>query len=310
MQAFRFLWLLLLLICAAFSAGADVTYPYAGITLITRSETLPRPVVMHVALIDLRTPGIRFKLTSPSGARDSGRQTTLEFLNQERAQLAINAHFFVPFPSTNSDANLVGLAASEGNIYSPFEPQPVAVGEADQSYAIIPFAPALNIDPTNGVKIVHRSRWYSDRKHAKERTKLWNVVSGSAQIVTDGVKTIPVYGKRHGLNRLHNFSETNSWYEVYRARTAIGVTRDGETLVLFTVDGGENKGMTPGEVADVLIRDYRVYNALNLDGGGSTTMALRDPETGEGRMLNSSTEKPHGRSVGSSLAVFARPRQN
>jgi hypothetical protein len=31
------------------------------------------------------------------------------------------------------------------------------------------------------------------------------------------------------------------------------------------------------EVADLLRNEYQVWNALNLDGGGSTTMAMQDP---------------------------------
>jgi exopolysaccharide biosynthesis protein len=66
-------------------------------------------------------------------------------------------------------------------------------------------------------------------------------------------------------------------------------------------------GMTLAEVAAVLIKDYRVWNALNLDGGGSTTMAWEDPSTGLVALLNSSSDaNPAGRSVASSLAVFAR----
>ena len=299
----------LLLAVGVLRAAETVTHPYLGVTIIARSETSPRPLAMHLALIDLTAPGIRFKLTPPGGTRDTVRQTTLEFLEQEHAQLAINAHFFVPFPSTNHDANLVGLAASEGVVYSPFEPQPVAPGEADQSFAIVPLAPALNLDAANRARIVHRSVWYRDRKHVRERVTLWNTVSGSAQIVTDGRKTIPTYTKSaNGLNRLHGFSETNSWYAVPRARTVIGLTQDRRTLVLFTVGGDDqSKGMTPGEVADVLIRDYHVHDALNLDGGGSTTMAFADPETKTNRLLTVSGDNPRGRSVGSSLAVFARP---
>ena len=39
---------------------------------------------------------------------------------------------------------------------------------------------------------------------------------------------------------------------------------------MFTVDkAGGSLGMTPGEIANLLISNYGVYNALNLDGGGS-----------------------------------------
>ena len=73
------------------------------------------------------------------------------------------------------------------------------------------------------------------------------------------------------------------WYDLSNARTAIGLTRDNRTLVIFTVDGTNGgHGLQAGEVADLLIRDYGVYNALNMDGGGSTTVALEDPVTTRG----------------------------
>jgi exopolysaccharide biosynthesis protein len=64
--------------------------------------------------------------------------------------------------------------------------------------------------------------------------------------------------------------------------------------------------MTVPEVAAMLMRDYGVWNALNLDGGGSTTMAWEDPATGVAGILNTSSDNPDGRAVASSLAVFAR----
>ena len=63
--------------------------------------------------------------------------------------------------------------------------------------------------------------------------------------------------------------------------------------------------MTVGEVADLLINDYGVYNALNLDGGGSTTMAMQNPVTGIDSIINVSSDNPGGRAVGSNLVVFA-----
>lgn len=287
--------------------SATITHPYRGVTLIVRTENSPRDLKLHIIQIDLATPGIRFKLTPPGGTRESVRQTTLDFLNQQHAQFAINAHFFAPFPSSDMNANLVGLAASEGIVYSPFEPQPVASGYANQAYAIVPYSPALNLDASNHAGIVHRDPAWPDNKHILEPVTLWNTVSGSAQIITDGIKTIPTYSRSaNGLRSLSGYSATNSWYSVLRARSAIGLTKDRKTLILFTVDGtGGSRGMTPGEVADLLIKDYHVFNALNLDGGGSTTLALQDPFTHTGRVANISSDNRHGRSVGSNLAVFA-----
>ena len=193
--------------------------------------------------------------------------------------MAINSHFFVPYPanpSTDPNANLVGLAASNGNVYSGFEPQPVAAGYADQSYAIVSYAAGLNIDANNNASIVHRDPTYGDNKHVQEPVTLYNALSGTAQIVTNGVNTVPVYNDASHPDGLltsnGTYSNSYSWYGLANARSVIGLTADNKTLVLFTVNkAGTSLGMTPSEIADLLVRDYGVYNALNLDGGGSTS---------------------------------------
>jgi len=102
---------------------------------------------------------------------------------------AINA----PFPSTDPAADLISLAASNGTLYSAFE-TPV------RSYAIVDHVPAINIDRSNHASIVHWDERYPDGKHIRENATLWNVVAGSAQIITDGVRTIPTYtGGPHGI---------------------------------------------------------------------------------------------------------------
>ncbi len=59
-------------------------------------------------------------------------------------------------------------------------------------------------------------------------------------------------------------------------RTAIGTSKDGKTLYFITVDGRMKSsiGMTQTELAEFLI-EKNIYNALNLDGGGSTTMVAQ-----------------------------------
>ena len=65
--------------------------------------------------------------------------------------------------------------------------------------------------------------------------------------------------------------------------------------------------MSLNEVAAVLIRDFGVADALNLDGGGSTTMAMEDAD-GTPIIVNTSSDNPSGRAVATSLAVFAQRR--
>jgi len=158
----------------------------------------------------------------------------------------------------------------------------------------------VNIDQANHATIVHRRLRQgsggqgADGTQVEEPVTLWTTVSGSAQIVTAGESSIPDL----------------EWYRAVQARTAIGLSRDGRTLTLFTVDkSGGSEGMQVGEVAELMRRDYGVWDALNLDGGGSTTLAMEDPETHVASIVNASSDKDPvaGRAVGSSLAVFARP---
>jgi exopolysaccharide biosynthesis protein len=60
-------------------------------------------------------------------------------------------------------------------------------------------------------------------------------------------------------------------------RTAIGITGDGK-LLLVTVNGRQpniSVGMTLSELGNLLI-ELGALQAMNLDGGGSTTMVIRN----------------------------------
>jgi hypothetical protein len=261
------------------------------------------------------------------------RQHTLTFLGDSHAQAAINVHFFAPFPnppgaSQTAWAYVIGLAASRGSVYSAFE-SPI------QSYAIVTDVPGINIDSANNASVVHKDPAFADNMHVLENVQLWNALAGSGQIVTNGVKTIPNYKNTDHPNELltavspYSYYTTDccsassptcspcqaemrgrSWYMLSNARTGIGLTQDNRTLVLFTVDGTNGgHGMKVDEVADLLMRDFNVYNALNLDGGGSVTMALQDPTTQARKVVNVPAENPNGnppgRSEASSFAVYS-----
>ncbi len=270
-------------------AAEVVTHPYAGVVHIFRTDSLPRPVAIHVLEIDLNAPGLRFRVSPQGGPLDTYKQTTLDFLEAQGAQVAINAHFFEPWPPTVPDpgtADLVGLSASDGDVYSGFEDFP------PKPYAIQANAPGLNIDAFNHASIVHRDRADTTGFTVVEPVALYNAVAGNEQIITDGVDTTP----------------DDAWNRSsYSARTAIGLSADRQTLYLFTADkSGGSQGLSVFEVAELLrAPPYSVYNALALDGGGSTTLAMEDPSTGVDTTINLPVNGP--RAVGSSLAVFARP---
>lgn len=281
--------LLIPLAAPGLGAAERISQPFVGVTHIDRTEVSPRPLRIHIIKIDLAAPGIRFLVTPHSGPLDTVKQTTRQFLAGQHAQVAINAHYFEPWPAPNPDpgtADLVGLAASNGNAYSPFDANP------PKQYAIRPNAPALNIDAANHASIVHRSMSDPTGRTVAEPVTLHNAVSGNEQIITGGANT----------------AGTGKWHNTLQPHTAIGLA-PGRTLILFTVDGrqpGVSEGMTSAEAADMLRRDYGVTDAISLDGGGSTTLCMADPEP---RIVNvpcgtdnkPATERP----VGSNLAVFA-----
>ncbi|REF01161.1 phosphodiester glycosidase family protein [Thermomonospora umbrina] len=70
-------------------------------------------------------------------------------------------------------------------------------------------------------------------------------------------------------------------------RTAVGFSADGRRMFLMTVDGRQidSRGVTLTELAG-LMKEAGAHNALNLDGGGSSTMLARKPGQGRGRIEN------------------------
>ena len=69
-------------------------------------------------------------------------------------------------------------------------------------------------------------------------------------------------------------------------RTAVGIDADGRKLLILVVDGrsSSSRGYTMVELADMMTA-LGAENALNLDGGGSSTMWGRTP-TGQLGLIN------------------------
>jgi hypothetical protein len=91
--------------------------------------------------------------------------------------------------------------------------------------------------------------------------------------------------------------------EARHPRTAVGFSRDSSTLLLLTVDGrSENSGgMTLVELADMM-RQLGAWQAMNFDGGGSTTMVI------DGKVANHPSDKEGERAVGNALLVISGTR--
>lgn len=70
-------------------------------------------------------------------------------------------------------------------------------------------------------------------------------------------------------------------------RSAAGLSADGKKLMLITVDGrqSDSGGMTLPEFARQ-IAEMGVHAAVNLDGGGSSTLVFRKPGAGRATVVN------------------------
>ncbi|MGW1819029.1 phosphodiester glycosidase family protein [Streptomyces sp. NPDC002125] len=88
-------------------------------------------------------------------------------------------------------------------------------------------------------------------------------------------------------------------------RTAVGFSKDGRTMQVVTVDGrqADSGGVTLTELG-AMMRGAGSYSALNLDGGGSSTLVAREPGSDELQVENSPSDGSE-RTVPNGLALTA-----
>jgi len=82
-------------------------------------------------------------------------------------------------------------------------------------------------------------------------------------------------------------------------RTAVGFTKDQQKVLFFVVDGrqpGYSVGMTLQELAEYM-RQWEIYQGVNLDGGGSSTMVVH------GNVVNQPSDLSGEREVANALMV-------
>ena len=119
----------------------------------------------------------------------------------------------------------------------------------------------------------------------------WDVVGGGPILLRNGAIVLTP-ARPH-----HKFDDRNP-------RTAAGLDAGGTHLILLVVDGrkpGVADGMTLNELATEM-RRLGCKEAINLDGGGSSVMAVRDATTGVIKILNQPTDG-HERAVADVLGI-------
>lgn len=116
-------------------------------------------------------------------------------------------------------------------------------------------------------------------------------VSGSAILVDNGV--IPT-----------KFSFAASDTLIRSPKTALGFSKDRKTMYLVTVDGRQTSsiGLTLNDMA-LFMQSIGAYNAINMDGGGSTTMVARPMGEQNVKLMNKPSDGVT-RSVINGVGVF------
>ncbi len=267
MKKQRWLWIPVgILILLGISASAVLVYArgrplpiptsqrlFAGITYSRRVAISPRPMIIHIITIDAREAGVKFLVTPPddkAGSFPLRARTTTEFMQDYGVQIAINGDGFSPWWS-HSPAD-----------YYPHDGDPVHPRGFTASRGRVYWTTDANL-PT---------LYLSTRNYPSfdAPAKPYNAVSGDPMLVAGG-SPIPDLDN----NELH-------------PRTAIGYSRNGRYLYLVVVDGRQpfySEGITLKELADLMVSLGAQY-AMNLDGGGSSTMVVQGPD-GQPKVVNS-----------------------
>uniref|UniRef100_B8HPJ3 Phosphodiester glycosidase domain-containing protein n=1 Tax=Cyanothece sp. (strain PCC 7425 / ATCC 29141) TaxID=395961 RepID=B8HPJ3_CYAP4 len=247
-----------------------VSQPFAGVIYIHRKITAPRPLNLHVVLIKLSTPGIKFRVTAPAPDGSTPLEKTVSFTRRLKAQIGINGNLFQYFSFTRG--KVLGLAASEGRVYS-----------------------AWSNHYQGGINFHDRTATFVTPP--RELGTTTTPPSTPSNLVTG----LPVL-IRHGENVTFGVADPKH----FAARSAIGLTQDHQ-LLLFAVDGvrsNVSSGMNQIELADLLLKDFQVVDAVGLDGGGSSTLVFCRPTCAWVNIPSSTTFGIGDRPVANNLAIY------
>jgi len=207
----------------------------------------PRKIVVNCLQIDTHTPGLRLYTTPRctewvEGKSETIRQTTRNFIREsqqthQKLAVAINASPFSPWPAP--------YQKEESTNISGFSVSQGVVVSNQNNIA------SLFVSKNGMPKIAKVSA-------EVDISEIETAVSGFGLCLVDG-KTI-VSG-----TDLH-------------PRTGIGLSKNGQYVFFLTIDGRQlaSFGATVQDVGN-LLKMFGAYTGINMDGGGSTTMAWWDP---------------------------------
>lgn len=201
---------------------------------------------------------------------------TYDLSGMNRERRADEAIIFTPQNvKTTTDSNQYGMEVvfeSDTPINSTYYGQTIT-GKVKSTHVATTAKVAI---PKNGfVLSFHGSQWRAigdKMKIGEEVSVTFDIDSkwkDSEFMLASGPMLVKD-GKKHVTMNLSSARATQ-----VTSRSAIAISKDKKTVHLVTVDGANKKGMNMSQFADYLV-SLGVDRALNLDGGGSTTMGIRN----------------------------------
>jgi hypothetical protein len=253
---------------------------FQGVLYVRQARSMPRPLMVHIVEIELHAPGIDFLVTpgdSTAGLEIPAR-TTSAFVEEFDVQVAINGSFSQPFH--------IGTFLWD---YYPHSGDPVDVLGLAISNG------EMYSDAHKDMPVLCIAKGHAEVRRSDCPIGTSQALAGGQILVDDGYPVIEGEG-----GKLH-------------PRTAVAVDATGETLWLIVIDGRQrnySEGVTLAELANIAV-EIGADKALNLDGGGSSTLATM--RYNGAHLLNSPVHKRipmWERPVANHLGVYAQPALN
>jgi exopolysaccharide biosynthesis protein len=261
-----------LVVEARFSARGQtvIDQQLPGIVCLSEIQTNP-PQRLFIARVDLTNPHLHLRV-APGGPDPDGPgewETTLMrptgIADREHFSLVVNGDFFLAKNIQDAEGAKSGYRAGQWA-----RPEGAAMsGGKTWSISSKP-RPCL---------IIHKNGKITMESLANPVSDDWDVVGGGPILLRNGAVVVAP-------------AQPHKKFDGPNPRTAVGLDASGTTLTLLVVDGrkpGTANGMTINELATEMLR-LGCKEAINLDGGGSSVLAVRDTVTGTMRILNQPTD--------------------
>lgn len=263
-----------------------------GIRLLQFRKKEPRLLKYYIMRIDLQTPGLSFVTTGrdpdwgkpmpdyPKRQIRTKRITTAEFMQNHRKPqkeggpglnmvVAFNGSGWGPWtpPFTHKYGDPPGITISDGVVVSDRKPhKPMFVVYRDGRCDIV------------------------DKLEKRDYPKVRNSIPCLDAIVVRDSKIVGGFGKRDGL----------------APRTAYGLSRDRRYFFVLVVDGrqpGWSLGANHEDLARIML-EAGADIAMNMDGGGSSSMLMWDRRKKKPVMINRhDPNRAYMRPVASNLGI-------